>query len=88
MLARPHDLLVRSPESFASDDGRRTATVFRDALGCLTPLVLTERMEEARHWLAELVFERRKYHNRVEPLRIDVLVIALRELRSRKWISH
>jgi hypothetical protein len=79
---QPQDLLVRSPDSFTSDDHRLVARAFRDAWGCLRPLVAASRTEEARYWLAELAVERGKYHTRIESLRLDVLLIALGELRS------
>ena len=83
MLAQPEDLLVRAPESFASDEGRRAARAFRDAWRCLTPLVPTANMAEAQRLLAELVFERGKHHGSLESLRLEVLPLALAEVRER-----
>ena len=84
MLAKPEDLLVREPDSFASAEGRRTAQAFRDAWGCLVPLIPTMGVDEMRHWLAQLTFERGRHHSQFESLRIEVLTLALTELRSRK----
>jgi hypothetical protein len=87
MLSKPEDLLVRAPDSFASAEGRRAARAFRDAWGCLVPLIPTMGVEEMRHWLAQLTFERGRHHSHFEKLRIEVLTLALAEVRSRKWIA-
>ena len=87
MLACPLDLLNREPDSFASAHDRRTAQAFRDAWCCVAPLVPTTRVDEMRDWLAQITFERRRHHRHFEKLRIEVLTLALAEVRSRKWIA-
>jgi hypothetical protein len=81
---QPEDLLVRSRDSFTSDEHRRIATAFHDAWGCLRPLVPPSKAEQTRRWLAELAMKRGKHHTRIESLRLNVLGIALNELQLRQ----
>ena len=83
MLREPEDLLTREPESFASDEHRRTATAFKQAWESIAAQVPPQKCQEMRLWLATLVLERAKWHPTVESLRNEVVYIAISEALRR-----